>query len=409
MELRRAKYFGLGFLSAFLVAVTAGFLFVLAYRSQGLHLRFDPIRLKSNGATESVGAWGRLEALELPLANPRGSLVDRAERLQPPRWFFEHASEAMVVRFLKSSALSRPQRRALLNPANWNVTSNGCLIIPPEPLIWFLSGASRQRIYSVLASSRSNYAQCFPFRFPIEGFEEAFANSGLRAGQMQRIRRLAYTNAGDVCIADLPALQKALTPRDFNRLAEVLYRIPAYQLRLRVTPDSDTDVLVKYWGKGGREKLVEPLLDSLAHVPEGASINVSYFLPPFARLRLYTFPDSWDDPTVSTQDCVFTAMNFFNATPDTNLLDGNYTRKLLEAHYAPVGGSPTFGDLVYLMDPRGAALHMCVYIAGDFVFTKNGMNLAMPWVLMKLSDVVTMYYPPDKSGKIIFLRRKDFG
>lgn len=48
-----------------------------------------------------------------------------------------------------------------------------------------------------------------------------------------------------------------------------------------------------------------------------------------------------------------------------------------------------------------------MYVADDFVFTKNGVNPEQPWVLMKLSDMLMLYYPADKSGKIRFLRRKD--
>jgi len=43
----------------------------------------------------------------------------------------------------------------------------------------------------------------------------------------------------------------------------------------------------------------------------------------------------------------------------------------------------------------------------DFVFTKNGVNPEQPWVLMKISDMLMIYYPNDKSGHIEFLRRKN--
>jgi hypothetical protein len=49
---------------------------------------------------------------------------------------------------------------------------------------------------------------------------------------------------------------------------------------------------------------------------------------------------------------------------------------------------------------------MCVYIADDFVFTKNGVGRSQPWVFMKLSDVNTMYFGFGNAGKTITLRRK---
>jgi hypothetical protein len=37
------------------------------------------------------------------------------------------------------------------------------------------------------------------------------------------------------------------------------------------------------------------------------------------------------------------------------------------------------------------ALHMCVYIVDDVVFTKNGANTQQPWVLMKLPEMFSQY------------------
>ena len=40
-----------------------------------------------------------------------------------------------------------------------------------------------------------------------------------------------------------------------------------------------------------RGKAMKPFLASLARVPGGISVSISYFLPEFARMRLYTYPD----------------------------------------------------------------------------------------------------------------------
>jgi hypothetical protein len=178
-------------------------------------------------------------------------------------------------------------------------------------------------------------------------------------------------------------------------------------LRLRVTPDSDVNALVKYWGKGGREKLIAPLLTSLAKVPGGAAFNISYFLPTFPRLRLYTYPYTWNDQAACKEDCFFTSMNFFNETPDTNFFDRVYTAKVLHSDYVPVRQHPSFGDVVALSSAKGDIFHTCIYIADDFVFTKNGVNPEQPWVLMKMADMLMLYYPTDRSGHLGFLRRKD--
>jgi hypothetical protein len=37
------------------------------------------------------------------------------------------------------------------------------------------------------------------------------------------------------------------------------------------------------------------------------------------------------------------------------------------------------------------ALHMCVHIADDVVFTKNGANTQQPWVLMRWKEMLSQY------------------
>jgi hypothetical protein len=334
-----------------------------------------------------IGPAGQIEAIEIPLANPEGNFPDKAERLAQPKWFFDGFSEQSLTRLFKSCELRPAERKVLVDKRYWETRTNGIVLTPPEQLVWSLSHRGRQQIYSALARSPLNYSQKFPFRFPLNGFDLKFKQSGLPAAQLDRIRRLTYTNGGYLCFTDLRAVQPFLKPADFKDLIESLYAVPTFLLRLRVAPDSDVEALAKYWGRGGREKMVAPILTALTKVPGGGAINLSYLLPPFARLRLYTFPEAWTDPTVTAQDCLFTAMNFFNETPDTNFLDGAYSRKVLESDYEPVPDNPTFGDVVTLFNQQGEAVHACVYIAADFVFTKNGINAEQPWVLMRLADM----------------------
>jgi hypothetical protein len=281
-------------------------------------------------------------------------------------------------------------------------------VTPPERLLWFLSNHGRQQIYSVLGQSAANYSQANPFRFPSGTFDLRFKDSGLPLEDISLIKRLSYTKGDSLCFSDLETVQGLLKPEDFNDLLETLYAIPAYSLRVRVTEDTDVDAMVRYWGRGGREKLIAPLLHALARVPHGGTMNVSYLLPPFARLRLYTYPESWDDPEALKEDCFFSALNFFNQRPDTNFLSEAYSRRILERDYSPVRGEPTFGDIIMLISAEGMGIHLCVYLADGFVFTKNGVTPASPWVIMRLEDMLALYFPPPQGeGSLLTLRRKE--
>jgi hypothetical protein len=43
------------------------------------------------------------------------------------------------------------------------------------------------------------------------------------------------------------------------------------------------------------------------------------------------------------------------------------------------------------MTPDGNAVHSCVYVADDIVYSKNGENMASPWLLTKIGDVQRIY------------------
>ena len=357
-------------------------------------------------APEEVPRSGLIEAVEVPLTSPSGMFPDRDKRLQPVEWFFEDIPENRLARFLNACDLRPVERTTLLDRRSWRITEHGCAITPPEQLVWSLTPRAREQIYSVLSKSPTNYAQCFPFRWRLDGFDRRFKDSGLPVEQVNKLRRLIYTNGEYLCFTDLPAAKAALRRPEFEDLLEALYGLPTYILRLRVNPDSDVDGLVRYWGKGGREKTIAPLLNSLTKVPGGTTINISYLLPPFAKLRLYTFPYTLNDPTAARQDCFFTSLNFFNETPNTNFFKAAYAERVLRSEYLPIPKTPSFGDVVLLTNGKGETIHACVYIADDFVFSKNGVALEQPWVLMKMADMLALYYPTDRSGQLTFLRRK---
>jgi hypothetical protein len=358
-----------------------------------------------NSVFEDTPPCGIIDSVEIPLAASDGAFPDREKRLHSPEWFFEDISESRLVRFLNACDLRPPERAMLLDRRRWQIGRQGCVINPPEQLVWSLSPSARAQIYSVLAKSPANFPQRFPFRFPLDGFERKFKDSGLPAEQMEKIRRLTYTNGDYLCFTDLQAVKAALRRPEFDDLVETLYGLPTYILRLRVNPDSDVEGLVHYWGRGGREKNLAPLLNSLAKVPGGATINICQLLPPFARLRLYTYPYTMKDPSAVRQDCFFTALNFFYETPDTNFFNASYAEEVLRKDYSPIKGKPSFGDVVLLGTDKKEFVHACVYIADDFVFSKNGAAPEQPWVLMKMADMLALYYPIQKSGQLQFLRR----
>jgi hypothetical protein len=351
--------------------------------------------------------WGTLEALEIPLADKEEFAPDRQLRLQPPQWFFEGWDEKQLVAFIQGCDLTEDQKLDLCRSTPWQVASNGLVGSPSLRLVQGLRASAREQIYDALARSPANYAQRYPFRFPANEFESRLTSSGLAEAKLKMITSLAYSDGADSCFTDLELLPSLLSSEELDTVLDCLYRLPVYRLRLRIFHDSDVDALAKYWGKGGRESRIKPLLESLTKVRKqgGTTVGIGYLLPPFARLRLNTFPRGWTEPQTNKEDCFWTSLNFLNDQPDMRYLDPAFVRKTLQTDFVQVNGAPTFGDLITLRDASGAAVHMCVYIADDFVFTKNGMNPLAPWVLMRIQDMLS-FFPSSQRRARVILRRK---
>ena len=365
----------------------------------------------SVGTTISRGPWGTIDELEIPLADSSDPFADRLTRLRKTSWLFENYSKEQLETMLRSLDLT-PSQWGLLQQTNVvTIGNDGILLQPPDEFVWELTPQARARLYEELSKSGANYSQQSPFRFSPERLKDRMISLTLPEEKESRINTLFYTNGGFLCFADLQLLPGILNTNELDQLSEAFYRVPSYRIRVRVYADSKIDDLIGYWGQHGREKFIRPLLESSARVPgrtNGTSVNVSFLMPPTARLRLFTYPDAWPDPDAERQECFWTAFNFFRDPPDPRFLDSRHNKEVLEAEYQPVNAQPVFGDLVVLFDNNGNGLHACVYIADDFVFTKNGANRLQPWVMMKMSDMLAYFYS-QKPSRVVIYRCKDTG
>ena len=281
----------------------------------------------------------------------------------------------------------------------------GVSLSPAPPLVLNLSASVRRRIYSLLATSELNPGHRYPFRFRPEVFRATLAQADLPRAKATVVRQLAYKDEGTVCLADVSALSSALTTNEFSRLLKSLHQTPTLVLRVRVPALDDVDGLVRYWGSGSREDVIKPFLEGLAKVPGPKSVSISFFLPAFARTRLYTFPDPDTAPAEPRQDCLWTALNFFNDQPDNRLLENDYAERALRTGFERKPGRPSYGDLVLLSNPTGDWVHMGVYIADEVMFTKSGAGSMQPWVLMKIPDAMIQFQSLGAVQPVFYARK----
>jgi hypothetical protein len=264
----------------------------------------------------------------------------------------------------------------------------------------------RGKLYGRLSANEANHYMAQPYRILAGGVDEKFRDSGVNRETVDLVRKLLYPRGNALCFSDVElVLRRAPDEKAKMALLKALTRQPAVLTRVRIRPETDIDKLLGYWasGSGARDKDVRPLLEALRRLQTGGTISLMYFLPPFARERLYTTPLP-TKPGEKGEDCHWSALNFFNATPDDRFTDTAFTSRHIDENYYQIAKPAKLGDLVFLLDEKGGVIHSAVYVADDLVFTKNGINYAQPWILMHMRDLLALYSSLDEP-KALFYRR----
>ncbi len=348
--------------------------------------------------------WQKWEYTTIKLERPEDTFPPVEIKPLDIYWFFPNHNENDVEQLFKNCNLDPVLEKSLLEKTRWKNQPNGVLVSPTPESVKDLPLEARRKIYSILKKDQSNFFHFNPFRLPANELDEWLANSGLSPENQQLFRKISWREGDYIVFYDYQLFEHIVNnPTEKRQVARALSQIPALMMNLRVTPQTDVDAVVKYFEKGrGRE--MKSFLESLKRLPEGRSVNVAFFLPPFARLRLYTYPRL--SPGKKPYDCFYSAMNFFNDTPDDRFLDPDYIQEVLHSQYFNAGTNYTFGDLLLLLEDGNKAIHMCVYIADNVVFTKNGAQDLQPWILMKIPDMLKIYQT-DKPLQIVAYRRKN--
>jgi len=360
-------------------------------------------------APAQIPPWGELSVRDIRIKPPEEYSAYELQNIVPPVWRFDGTSVDRVRQTMLSSGLTPGQvGRALVDSKV--AISNGTVLVSPEgELILSFSPQTRAKFYHELARNEGNERMRFPFCFSKNEFEETFAAEKVSPATTELVRKLMYSRGAVQCFSDSEfVLQGVKDKKEQMRLLSALSSQSAVMAAVRIRPDTDIDKLLGYWARPGgiRVKDVQPLLESLKGVPDGR-VSLVYLLPQFARQRLYTFPMP-PRPGDAAMDCHWSTMNFFNEVPDDHYNDPGYMVKCLLANYYQIAAPTQYGDVILFLNGEGNnAIHSAVYLAGDLVFTKNGNNMAQPWMVMHLAEL-TAKYESDGPAKIVVYRNRNW-
>ena len=359
------------------------------------------------------GPWGNLLYLPITISAPEAILKVTGVEEESVQWVFEGYSRASLARVLGSSGVSAELQNALLNSPSPSGSQNNLVLNPSRETVDKLaSSGALASVYKILGKSRGN-EQC---KWPVLVKNvDKFRDLGISGATTSLLKKMSC-QAGNflVCycmpyvLAAIPAYEEKVS------LIKALSRQETMLLRMKITPETNVDALVSYWGKGRRSSNVRALLESLKNLPNGGTLSVAQLLPTLPTSLLYTFPMPQNKiiGTTPTQNCSWTAMNFFcDSQPDPKLSDANVVVATLQKDYYTVQSDPEFGDVAVFVTPDNLMVHLAVYIADDIVYTKNGPGLQHPWIFSHISDLLESYsfvIEPGQKLSVTYFRKKIF-
>lgn len=349
--------------------------------------------------------WGHLEIQNMTMERPSEFVPEIPLQAAQTCWYFGSLEPAQIQALFASCDLTDSERAILSNTNRWHWETNGWSVLPGTNLAWNLNRPARQQIYDVLARYPENRLHQVPFRFPLAREEEWLENSGLAPETVDVAYRLMYRRGSSICFSDIEILSVLSSERERRRLVRTLSRLPAVFVNLQVNAQTRLDPIIEYWEAVKPRQDTQPFLESLSRLPGGSSINITYFLPPFARTRIYDYPDGRTDDQNTGEDCFWAAMNFFNTQPDDRFADPQQRISILARDYAEIEGNLALGDIILLINRHRIPFHACVYIADRVVFTKNGGTRNSPCLLMRMSDMLS-YYNEIQPMRLAILRSK---
>lgn len=364
-----------------------------------------PVSTQPTAGMTAAKPWGQLEITPIVIERPEEYFQDDAPT-PPIRWHFPGFNTAQLADFLRGMNPPPGLLPRLLDTNHWKVAGQSVIIQPPLDLVRDLPPDLRKRLYAELARHAENLTHRYPFVYRQDGFDEWFAKSGLSDETLAAIRRMTCLEKNRLCFFDGHYFRLTLPTNEVKALARALSRVPTLLVTLRVPEQANVAPLLDYWGSPRRNRNLKPLLESMARAPGGASLNVSYFFPPLAQSWLYTYPHPTNRFMVRAPDCFWTSLNFGRDSADNRFLDSQFIQSTLAAQYERVASPTQFGDLILFYEPGQIwrAVHMCVYIADDIVFTKNGADVYQPWVLMRMKDML-VHYPSEIPLQMAVYRR----
>ena len=365
----------------------------------------NPIPLEPKRVyTVPSGPWGNLEFYVTYLQVPSHFLDFMVMPSDVTTWYFDAVNESELATQLASVGL------ATINGKNWLEMGQihkppgyvGLAFLPSEELVLGLTPDQRNILHGALSDVSKNRHSTDPIVIESGDPVTWYRDAGLDEDLVQLIASLCYQNQKAIVFSDISYVLSTIETLEKRRqFVRATTRTRTLMLRLNVENTNDFEGVIDYWTNGHKRKSILPILESIIETPGVERIDVAHLLPPTPRKLLFTYPGLSDYLEFGDQDCHWTALNFFQANPNQQAQIG-ILGEVVARDYVNATGALQFGDIIqFVKADSNTVEHSAVFIAGDIVFTKNGIGVTNPWVLMRYSDMEARYFSNNLVAKAV--------
>ena len=338
------------------------------------------------------GPWGQLEYYYIYLEAPRNLIEHFPMPNSVTKWEFPGETEAGLRSLFTRATLPQALQDYLLDPKNCVNRDGRMTVFPPLPDLSVMTPAQRSVIYAELAKTPENEFYANPVFITSGSVDQWLGQSRLNEEVREVIKKFTYMRGEVLAFSDLSAvLNYVKTDAEAKDFFKTMTRTRSLMVKLVIDDGTDLKSVVRYWSGRKRNKDIEPLVTSTLETEGINKLDVIHLLPSLARRFLYGYPPMELAVMGRMPDCHWTSLNFFNYKPREYYLDTRLATNAVLENYNRIEAPFEFGDVLMFLNAQGNAIHSCVYVADDIVYTKNGENMASPWMLMKISDVQRVY------------------
>ncbi len=324
-------------------------------------------------------------------------------------WCFDGRNQEWVKAFLATTGLDAPTILRLVNDLRSQPDEEDVITLyPTEADVLGLSPAGRELLYHELAKYEVNPYFHDPICVPDGKVDDWLRGGTIPANVIEIIRKLVYHNGEGAYFSDLRLVFKYAPSDTEARQAGPQNPDPGARgvvANLHVDSSDDLPALRRYWSADFHRMDSLPMLDGAMELTGGSDLDLTHLFPPLPRSLVYSYTTPDIERTGQTPNCHWTSLNFFNYTRQNILLDLKLATSQVLESYEKVSAPYKFGDVLFFLTAGGDAYHSCVYVADNLVFTKNGENTMMPWLLTRVEDVKQLY-GREPGYKIQAYRRK---